>query len=132
MVPKPVPFDATEVMVTGALPLDVSVSVLTENEFTAALPKFSLEASTVSAGVGEPFHEPLSGNGNAANGILICSTEPKMPGAPVRSELIAASTSLPASRTPEPAGADDNRRSVEPVLEKLEQKAVPPPQAHRT
>jgi hypothetical protein len=66
-------------MVTGALPLEVSVSVLTENEFTVARPKFRLVASTVSAGVAEAFDKPGLGNGNAVNGMLIGAEEPKMP-----------------------------------------------------
>jgi len=59
MIVKPVPLIAAEFTVTGAVPVDVSVSDCVVAVFTVTLPKLRLVALTVNCGLGAAVLVPL-------------------------------------------------------------------------
>ena len=61
---KPVPVSATELIVTGAVPVDLNVTGCVDTVFTVTLPNVKLAALTVSPGlellpgIPDPLNEP--------------------------------------------------------------------------
>ncbi len=56
---KPLPETVAEFIVRGAVPDDVKVSVLVEEEFVATLPKSTVLALTLSCGLGDATPFPV-------------------------------------------------------------------------
>ena len=59
MMVKPAPVMATELIVTGAVPVDVNVSDCVVAVFTVTLPKLNVAALTVNCGLGAAALVPL-------------------------------------------------------------------------